>query len=143
MNDIRHDKCLKRIPTNFLPWNISPYWLDRKWDTWGERKLRAKEREAKCVPNSPVAMGRYFAAKLYGWVDSQWLALYALWNRESGWDPYSTNHAGSGACGIPQFLPCRYYGDARSQIIAGLAYIEGRYGTPIAANGFQLANGWY
>jgi hypothetical protein len=129
---LRSDKCLHQFPLK--PMRLIPAdRLDNAWAWWGRYRDRSQAKASRCVPTSPVALGKYLAAKLYGWTGYQWEALYALWNRESGWDPYVYNHAGSGACGIPQFKPCRYYGDAYAQIVAGLHYISDRYGSPADA----------
>lgn len=52
---------------------------------------------------SAVAIGRRMAAA-QGWTGSQWTALFNLWMRESGWNPYAVNPS-SGAYGIPQCYP--------------------------------------
>jgi hypothetical protein len=77
------------------------------------------------------------ALKSYGWGPSQWPALKALWNGESGWNYRATN-ASSGAYGIPQALPASKMASAGSdwrtnaatQIKWGLGYIKSRYGSP-------------
>ena len=77
-------------------------------------------------------------------------ALVDLWDHESGWNELAYN-ASSGACGIPQALPCSkmsafgddYETNPATQIRWGLDYIQNRYGTPTAAYDFWLANGWY
>ncbi|MCT9107934.1 phage tail tape measure protein [Streptomyces mirabilis] len=77
------------------------------------------------------------AMKSYGWGPSEWPALKALWNGESGWDPGATN-ASSGAYGIPQALPASKMASAGSdwktnaatQIRWGLGYIKSVYGSP-------------
>lgn len=78
----------------------------------------------------PVGLGRQMAAER-GWTDSQWQALYQLWQRESGWNPSSRNTS-SGACGIPQASPCSKISDhsTAGQITWGLNYIAGKYGNP-------------
>lgn len=83
-----------------------------------------------------------------GFGEDQWPCLLALWNRESGWNQYKANYAGSGAYGIPQALPGSKMGpgwenDATVQINWGLGYIKGRYGTPCGADSFQRSKGWY
>jgi hypothetical protein len=72
-----------------------------------------------------------------GWPASEWPALKALWNGESGWSAAAYNSS-SGATGIPQSLPGRKMASAgadwrtnpATQIKWGLGYIAGRYGTP-------------
>jgi phage-related protein len=81
----------------------------------------------------------------HGWPASQWGALQALWNRESGWNANAVNSS-SGAAGIPQALGHGHVfnlGDARAQIAWGLDYIAGRYGSPSAAWAHEEAIGWY
>jgi uncharacterized protein YabE (DUF348 family) len=79
-----------------------------------------------------------------GWVDGQWDALYALWNRESGFNPNAVN-GNSGACGIPQANPCSKITDKSvgGQIKWGLDYIAGRYGTPTKAWAYWQSNHSY
>lgn len=80
----------------------------------------------------------------YGW-GNQWGALYNLWMRESGWNPYAVN-ASSGAYGIPQSLGHGHpynLGDYANQIRWGLSYIRGRYGSPAAAWAHEVSYGWY
>jgi hypothetical protein len=71
--------------------------------------------------------------------------LIALWNQESGWNPWAVNPS-SGAYGIPQSLGHGHpydLGDYVAQIQWGLAYIRDRYGSPAAAEGHELAFNWY
>lgn len=73
-------------------------------------------------------------------------ALVKLWNQESGWNPTARN-PGSGAYGIPQFLPTtgnsagtsKPGSSAQSEINAGLAYIVGKYKTPSDALAFEFS----
>lgn len=108
----------------------------RRWivtQAYVKRMLRASD---------PVTLGRSLAAS-YGWQSgSEWSALYTLWDRESHWNPRAMNTT-SGACGVPQFVPCRDWGDTRAQIRDGLRYIEGRYGRPTSALAHSDAYGWY
>lgn len=80
-----------------------------------------------------------------GW----WPALDELWRRESGWRHDAVNRR-SGACGIPQFLPCagpngrpRHLKRPELQILDGLAYIDRRYGSARAALAHFHRRGWY
>lgn len=69
---------------------------------------------------------------------------------ESSWRVYALNPS-SGACGIPQSLPCSkmasfgadYRTNPETQIKWMLAYISGRYGCPINAYRSRMANEWY
>lgn len=76
--------------------------------------------------------------------DQYWPALEKLWIRESGWNPNSRN-VSSGACGIPQALPCSKITDHSTigQIEWGLDYIKHRYGNPANAWAHWQTHGWY
>jgi hypothetical protein len=93
------------------------------------------------------AAQQYAAAQLglYGWGAEQMGPLIALWNQESGWNPWAVNPS-SGAYGIPQSLGHGHpydLGDYVAQINWGLNYIKGRYGSPAAAEGHERAFNWY
>jgi hypothetical protein len=87
-------------------------------------------------------LGRAMSADRFG--DSQWPALNNLWTRESNWNPAARNSS-SGACGIPQALPCSKIPDMspEGQIKWGLTYIQRRYGTPANAWQHWLRHHWY
>lgn len=79
--------------------------------------------------------------------DSQWPAMNSLILMESGYNNVY-NKGGSGACGIPQALPCSKLPQGINtplavQIQWMCAYIKNRYGTPSSALAFHQANGWY
>ncbi len=86
----------------------------------------------------------------YGWSESDYYSLVALWNKESGWNPTSRNRS-SGAYGIPQALPAGkmasagsdYLTNYKTQINWGLSYISSRYGSPSAAWNHSQTTGWY
>ena len=86
----------------------------------------------------------------YGWTDNDFSCLVALWNKESGWNPYAANRY-SGAYGIPQALPASkmssagsdYLTNGNTQIDWGLSYISGRYGSPSVAYYHSQRTGWY
>ena len=86
----------------------------------------------------------------YGWGDDQFSCLVSLWNRESSWN-YQAENASSGAYGIPQALPGSKMGSVgadwrtnpTTQIVWGLGYISGRYGSPCSAWAHSEATGWY
>jgi hypothetical protein len=85
-----------------------------------------------------------------GFGSSDGFCLIWLWNRESGWRTNAYN-ASSGAYGIPQSLPgskmANYAADWRTnyetQVMWGLLYIMGRYGSPCAAWSHSESVGWY
>lgn len=81
----------------------------------------------------------------YGWASNQMNALIPLWNQESGWSAYAVNQS-SGAYGIPQSLGHGHpynLGDYVNQIIWGLNYIRGRYGSPAGAWLHEQQFNWY
>lgn len=98
-----------------------------------------------------LALGKILAAT-YGWGEgAEWDALDSLWTKESGWCNTVAN-ASSGAYGIAQALPPTKYpasaqasgsSSASAQISWGLAYIQQRYGDPIAAWAHEQSNDWY
>ena len=82
-----------------------------------------------------------------GWTGAEWEALIKLWTNESNWNPNAVNKS-SGACGIPQALPCNKIPNPSSvfsQIDWGLDYIKNRYGSPSKALTFWNAQSphWY
>jgi hypothetical protein len=70
-----------------------------------------------------------------------------LINMESGCDPGKWNRAGSGACGIPQALPCSklpgFPNDPVAQIRWMQSYVFERYGSWANAVAFHLIHNWY
>ena len=86
----------------------------------------------------------------YGWSEQDYQYLVLLWNRESSWNPNAVNKK-SGACGIPQSLPCSkmasegsdYRTNYKTQVRWGLKYIANRYGSPTNAWKHSQRTGWY
>ncbi|MBO0693811.1 MAG: C40 family peptidase [Acidimicrobiaceae bacterium] len=84
------------------------------------------------------------------WNDNQWVYLDLLWTQESGWNPLAINPT-SGAFGIPQSLPANkmssvasdWATDPTTQILWGVEYIQGTYGSPQAAWAHEVAFNWY
>lgn len=125
------------------------------------RRLQASRqatRTPSLSPSAPTGGGgdpRGIAKGLlgsYGWGMGQWSCLDQLWVGESGWT-WSALNPSSGAYGIPQALPASKMASAgpdwltnpRTQIVWGMNYIKGRYGTPCAAWSFWLSQSphWY
>ena len=81
---------------------------------------------------------------------SQFAAFSWIITRESGWDVTATNPS-SGAYGLGQALPASkmagygsdYLTNPATQIKWALAYMNGRYGSPNAAQAFWQSHGWY
>jgi hypothetical protein len=101
----------------------------------------------------PPASGSALAAQnyarqllsMYGWGQDQMSSLIPLWNQESGWNANAVNPS-SGAYGIPQSLGHGHpydLGDYKNQVIWGLNYIRGRYGSPAGAWAHERAFNWY
>lgn len=92
----------------------------------------------------------YGQASAMGWGPDEHYCLLLLWNRESGWRTNAYN-ASSGAYGIPQSLPGSKMGDYaadwrtnyQTQVMWGLYYISGRYGSPCGAWDHSESVGWY
>lgn len=99
--------------------------------------------------NANAALAKQMAARYYGWTGAQWNALYALGQRESGWNNFAQNPT-STAYGIAQFLDSTWatVGLSKTSIpavqIAGMdKYIANRYGTPLNAWAHETRFGWY
>ncbi len=114
---------------------------------------QAAAAEALAAANTPDgarATARGLAASTYGWGDDQFQCLDKLWQKESGWS-YTAYNASSGATGIPQSLPgskmasagSDWETNATTQIIWGLGYINGSYGTPCSAWSHSQSMNWY
>ena len=101
----------------------------------------------KVVAKSPKAIARELATKKHKWKSAkQWNCLEKLWHRESGWKVHAGNPGR--AYGIPQALPGKKMGagwrhSATAQIKWGIKYIDGRYGSPCAADKHQRTKHWY
>lgn len=86
----------------------------------------------------------------YNWGSKEFGPLKSLWNQESGWS-YTALNKSSGAYGIPQSLPADKMASAgsdwktnyKTQILWGLDYIRGHYGTPAEAWAHEKAHNWY
>lgn len=105
------------------------------------------------ISGRPVPTPRQTAIRLlkrFGWSRRQFRYLDPLWERESSWNVRAYNPY-TGAYGIPQAEPGdkmasagrNWRTSARTQILWGLRYIKGRYGSPKAAWQHELSTGWY
>ncbi|MET8146941.1 lytic transglycosylase domain-containing protein [Actinoplanes sp. NPDC049668] len=85
-----------------------------------------------------------------GFAIKEFPCLDKLWKKESGWNHRASNSS-SGAYGIPQALPGSkmasegedWKSSPKTQILWGLGYIKGRYGSPCGAWGHSQDVGWY
>jgi len=118
-----------------------------------EAKAKADRTASLAGSNSPAgarATASGLASSRYGWGSGEFSCLSQLWQKESGWN-YQAYNASSGATGIPQALPGSKMASAGSdwatnagtQIVWGLDYIKGRYGSPCAAWEHSRAKNWY
>jgi hypothetical protein len=98
----------------------------------------------------PREIARQILKNKFGYGSNQFECFDNIIMRESKWKVDATNPS-SGAYGIPQALPgskmasegSDWRTNPATQIIWGVKYMEGRYGSPCAAWSFKAANGWY
>ena len=114
------------------------------------RKIAKKVQKRKKYNKNTIKLYAHNLVLKYGWTEYDYECLVKLWHRESSWNPYAVNKK-SGACGIPQSLPCKkmrsfgkdYKTNYKTQIKWGLNYIKNRYGTPANAWNHSQRKGWY
>jgi hypothetical protein len=130
-------------------------------DRGGPAPAQAAVAAVPAAARGNVALGERMATAR-GWAGGQWDCLYALWNRESGWDvlatypshdtpPSAPSSSITTAYGIPQSLPAQKMAAAgpdwrtnpATQIRWGLGDIAAVYGTPCGAWAHEQADGWY
>ena len=111
-------------------------------------KTTKKTTKKKVVKTANYSEYQSYAKQYGNFDDTQMNCLINLWNRESGWNPNSYNKK-SGACGIPQALPCSKIkkvegsNDWKAQIRWGVKYINTRYKTPCNAWNHFTKKHWY
>lgn len=113
-----------------------------------ERALRNRGYEPGVT--DPKEIARQILKNKFGYSSSQFDCFNNIIMRESKWDINATNPS-SGAYGIPQALPgskmasegSDWRTNPATQIIWGIKYMKGRYGSPCSAWSFKSANGWY
>jgi hypothetical protein len=112
---------------------------------------RIRTAPAVGIPDAGSAQAiAYDLVLARGWNQQEFECLVALWTRESNWNVYAHNPS-SGAYGIPQALPgdkmasagSDWQTNATTQIVWGIGYIAGRYGTPCGAWEHSERKGWY
>lgn len=111
-------------------------------------KTTKKTTKKKVVKTASYSEYQSYAKSYGNYDDTQMSCLINLWNKESGWNPNSYNKK-SGACGIPQALPCSKISkseglnDWKAQIRWGIKYINARYKTPCGAWNHFTKKHWY
>lgn len=97
-------------------------------------------RAQKCMHNNPEVAGKLKEMYL------DWPSAVELVCRESGFNSQAINRS-SGACGLPQSLPCSKMNCSLDDVDCQLAwqkqYIANRYGTVTKALDFHNKNNWY
>jgi len=114
-----------------------------------EKKVAVVPAAGVPDPDSAKAIGLKMVLER-GWGVDQYDCLELLWDRESHWNAFAANPS-SGAYGIPQALPgdkmatagADWQTNPTTQIVWGLGYIEGRYGSPCGAWAHSEDVGWY
>ena len=106
--------------------------------------------EAKTYSKKECKQYAYQEVIKKGWNLKDYNNLVKLWDKESRWNAKARNKR-SGACGIPQALPCskmKKYGsdyktNCKTQIKWGLQYIKKRYKNPTKAWQHFKKKHWY
>ena len=110
-----------------------------------KKKSRApwmKRANGKLVVDSR-SLAWHLNKKWFG--KKHWWALDKLIVKESSWNPWDVNSS-SGACGLPQALPCSKipnWRSIKSQLVWMMKYIKGRYKNPTNALYFHYSHNWY
>ena len=121
---------------------------DTKKDSLSQESGGQVTRTEDVTSQDPRSIARAMLPE-FGFSDSEFGCLDALYVSESDWDMHADNPTSS-AYGIPQALtggthelPEDYMTNPVSQIRWGLEYIEDSYGSPCSAWEFKQANNWY
>ena len=143
-NISRRTKCLTALSIGVLIlsavcWNISPLKaIVAPIKGIVEPNINVKQTKAtqdEKKRNRELAQAYAYAG--WGWQETEWLCLDALWTSESRFDHLAKNQHGSSAYGIAQRLG-ETSDDPSIQILKGLRYIVKRYHTPCNAYRFWL-----
>ena len=116
-------------------------------------KLKVKKAKVKLNAKGTVVEMKEYAHQLVlsnGWTEYDYECLVKIVNHESSWNVTSINKS-SGACGLPQALPCSkmasagsdYRTNYKTQLKRLMGYIKGRYKTPSKAWAFWQKHHWY
>jgi len=111
------------------------------------KRLRTELKKRQSYASLSVRGKAQLAATSAGVTGGEWAALATLIQRESGWNPNAVNPT-SGACGLPQSLPCSklpngIYTSVRDQVLWMIRYCRGRYGSVSSALAHSYSVGWY
>lgn len=104
--------------------------------------------QALKTPSKPVSIqgSKYDWLKASGIPESAWTYVDYIIQHESGWRPDAVNKS-SGACGLPQALPCSKLGKNWSDPAHSLGwannYALSRYGSWYQAYQHWLRNSWW
>ena len=118
-----------------------------------KKYVKSSTKKANLSVSGSKAEIQQYAHQLvlsYGWSEYDWQCLIKIINHESGWNPNAVNKS-SGACGLPQALPCSkmasagadYRTNYKTQLKWMMGYIKGRYKTPSRAWSFWQKHHWY
>lgn len=123
-----------------------------------QAKIEQKQRIAEAAKKATsIGVATVYAAPVYSGSHEDWMAAAGIQagdfsyvdyiiSHESSWNPSAIN-ALSGACGLPQSLPCSKLGPNWSDPVVGLTwantYALNRYGSWAAAYSFWVANKWW
>jgi hypothetical protein len=100
------------------------------------------EANVKPAPATLKGLAEQMVTERFG--KGHFKAFDAIVTKESNWNPKAVNRS-SGACGLPQALPCAKIKDQSptGQLEWMIDYIDNRYGTPNKAWNFWLQHRWY
>ena len=146
INLIQLDKTSSN--TKYVDWSDTLTTTTVETTTTIATTRRTTTRIVQTVPTASYSEYQLYASEYSSYDIDQMNCLINLWNKESGWNPNAVNRS-SGACGIPQALPCSKIANSegdnswQSQIRWGIKYINARYGNACNAwQHFQEKN-WY
>lgn len=128
-----------------LGWKVGPLVRANRWHRHNLAHLRSLPSSYCLGETGNRLIGCEIVQKL-GWPRYQWVELRWQWGYESGWQTSDPN--GLGCDGIPQAcpagkMPAGWQGNARIQILWGIRYIFGTYGSMDEAYHVEKTQGWY
>lgn len=126
-----------------LSWDVNRLWRQNHWERHRLAYLRSLP-SSYCLGETGNRLIGCRIVQARGWSAGEWAMLDWQWGFESGWQVHDRNS--SGCDGIPQACPRSKLwsqDDARLQILWGLHYIDGTYGSMQAAYDHERAYDWY